>query len=160
LLEEDFFFIKPVDLALLAKIEAFCQEHNVDRFSLQSKHGYSFSDWPKTGLTIDDLPVYQADQRVGISFALEASIWKRSFLLDNLKVGLSDSQIEVWVSNAIRQNSQVIYALDQPVMDYRDAVRGGKTVITLHDDPLRLVAEPGHSRALYPIGEGSETLLL
>ena len=141
LLEDDFYFLRPVDLQLLNQVCDFCIEKEVDRFSLQSKNAHSFQDWPRTHERVGTHPVYEASPQVEIPFSLEASVWKKSFLRSHLKEGHNDARIEIRVSEEIRFMPHKIYALDVLVMGYCDAMRGGRTVICLHDDPLRLVGK-------------------
>jgi hypothetical protein len=160
LLEEDFYIVKPVPIELLRKVWNYCWKNNVDRFSLQSKNTHSFTDWKETEDKIGDYLIYQTVPEVEILFSLEASIWKREFLLRHLEKELSDAQIEVEVSHKLRnQNiSHKIYALDKIVIEYRDVMRDGREEIRLLRSPLRMT---GPALALYPQGgEESEELSL
>jgi hypothetical protein len=89
LLEEDFYLLRPVDLQLLDQVCDFCVEKGVDRFSLQSKNAYRVSDWSQSCEQVGSHPVYEAPLQATL-FALEASVWKRSFLLNHLRAGCSD----------------------------------------------------------------------
>jgi hypothetical protein len=141
LLEDDFYFLRPVDLQLLQRVCNFCVEKKVDRFSLQSKNAHSFTDWPQAHERVGEHQVYRANPQVQISFSLEASVWKRSYLLSHLRAGQSDANIEIEVSNQVRFTNHKTYALDVLVMEYCDGMRRGETVIHLQDDPLRLVGK-------------------
>ena len=159
LLEEDFYLIKPVDVQLVESIVHFCRQHEVDRFSLQSKNEHSHSDWPSTNYLIENHLVYRTSPLVRFPFSMEASVWKRAFLLEHLKHGKSDHKLEHQVSNKIRFLPHTICALSVYVMQYRDAHRRGSQSIQLHENPLRLEASPGWDATLFPEG-GSGCLLL
>ena len=159
LLEEDAYLINTVDLKLLSKIRWFGEIAEVDRFTLQSKNNYRVTDWDTVGV-VSALSVYQATKKVLPHFGLDASIWKKQFLLDHLGDSQNDWAIETHCSSKVRNGDYKIYGLDVSIMDYRDAMRGGKQVLELHDNPLRLVAETKNIKALYPQGGGSETLIL
>lgn len=171
ILEEDFYFVKPVDVGLLQRVSDFCEKHSVDRFTLQSKNAYAHSDWLPTSLEVAWYSVYQAPKEVRSLFGFDATIWKVSFVRRWLEwfVGYytrtvlqNDRGIEVNISNRLREEDVPtrVYALAKSVMDYRDAMRGGNTEIELHHDPLRLTVKPGKELALYPQGDRKETELL
>lgn len=161
-LEEDFFFVRPVDLNLLEQVWKFCEKHDVDRFSLQSKVAYKFSDWPQTEHVIDNHRVYEISDEAFYVFSMEASIWKRSFLYNNLHERQNDPEIEIETSRRLLQSKTTykVYALEHIVMHYRDAMRDGKQLIECREDPLQLVVKKGKEDCLYPLGNGSTELLL
>lgn len=162
LMEEDFYLIEDVDLNLLDRVCEFCIENEVDRFTLQSKEVYSVSDWLDTRKTIvysmvdGGNRVYQAPPQMKSHFGLDATVWKKSFLLSHITPGQSDWEMERVISPKIKESK--IYALDLSVMNYRDAMRRGKQVIQLHTDPLRLVAR--NSLDLYPEGDNDSKELI
>lgn len=156
LLEEDFWLVEDVPLNLIFDIWQFCQHNKVDRFSLQSKNAYKFSDWTLNlslvQLEIGVLRVYKTESNKVAMMGLDASVWKLSYLLNNLGTGQDDAAME-----RIRPAGATVYALDRFVLQYRDAIRRGEQVLQLHEDPLRLT---GPQLALYPQGGGSEELIL
>ncbi len=156
LLEEDFWLVKPVSLELLDQICEFCIANSVDRFSLQSKNAHSYSDWTPTPKKVIGHRVYKTNPNVVVPFSLEASVWKRSFFSHQLGVGLNDAQIEMQTSDTLRKSGWLpnICALDQTVMDYRDAMRNGERAITLHENPLRLTGTE-----LLKYGDSEELIL-
>ena len=168
LMEEDFYLIEAVDLNLLDRVCEFCMEKEVDRFSMPSKRGYAVSDWLDAGFWIHSGDytstksdkVYQAPSQVKSQFGFNASVWKKSFLLNYLRPGMSDWTMERKISaQVIKAGGHKIYALDVPIMKYRDAMRRGVQILHLKTDPLRLVANPGQSLALYPEGDNQEETL-
>lgn len=159
ILEEDFYLIKPVDVQLVESIVDFCREYEVDRFSLQSKNAHSHPHWDKTKKTVSGHEVYITNPLVKFPFSLEASVWKRSFLLDHLKHNKNDHQLEHQVSNKIRFLPYTICALDRLVMEYRDAARRGRQIIHIQEDPLHLTVVSGWENNLFPEG-GSGPLFL
>ena len=150
LMEGDFFLTREVNRSVLFRIEEFCKLHKADRFSLQSRFAHQIPSWTQTELRLGDSIVYRTNPDIRISFSLEASIWRREFLLDHLEPGCTDAQIENLVSDRIRNQEVGIYALDQPTIVYCDAVRGGKQVIHIQEYPLRLHSED--PIALHPLG--------
>ena len=164
LLEDDFYFINSVNVKLVEDIFRFCVSESVDRFSLQSKNVHSYKTWDITSHILDFRRVYKTNLGVQVPFSLEASVWKKSFLLEHLGENRDDGQIEMKTSDMLRETNKPtkIYALDQIVMHYRDMIRGGNTEIELKYDPLRLVVEEGKELALYPSGDadGRRELLL
>ena len=161
LLEVDFYFRKHVDMSLIECICQFCKQQSIDRFSLQSKNDYDFTDWPETNHKIGEHRVYKTDPRVTILFSLEASVWKRSFLLSQLQDGWNDAEIEVQASNNIRKSDAYeIRALDTVVIHYRDAMLDGKQRIWVHKNPLRFTVPEGCENVLYPFVEKSRKLIL
>ena len=159
LMEEDAYLINPVDIELLYQVATFCKLAEADRFTLQSKNNYRVSNWDSAG-SIEFMSVYQMTKKVLPWFGLDASIWKKQFLLDHLGNNQNDWAIETHCSSKVRNGDYKIYGLDVSIMDYRDAMRGGKQVLELHENPLRLIAKTKNIKALYPQGGGSETLIL
>ncbi len=169
LMEEDFYLTSHVDLQLLNDVCDFCEEQNVDRFSLQSKNVYRISNWRRTAYRVGEPhiyghpslshTVYSPIPAVKSQFGLDASVWKRSFLLDNVGYNRNDWAIETYGWTAAQ--GAKICALDVAVMKYVDAMRAGKRTMELRHDPLRLVTtHPKYNKYLYPQTNSSNTLLL
>ncbi len=147
IMEEDFFIVDRVSSELVDRVYEFCIQEEVDRFTLQSKNVYAYSDWAETGKTVEGNVIYEATPKVRALFGLDASVWKKSFLLKHLGRGQSDGDLERKTYKKICSNPFKIYALDKVIIRYRDAVRGGEQVIWLEDDPLRI---RGNIEALFP----------
>lgn len=152
ILEEDFYLIKEADMALINRVVDFCYQNGVDRFSLQTKNAYSYTDWPEVPLQVAGHTVYQAPDKLPIIYATEASVWRVAFLQEKLRKGLSEWDIEKDISNEIRGTDHRVFALDTPILEYRDAMRRGTRIINLEEDPLRLVVKLRDGLALYPTG--------
>jgi hypothetical protein len=159
LLEDDFYLIRPVDMDLMNQVCEFCVEHSVDRFSLQSKNAYSINAWTKTNLQVGGHAVYAAHVNATL-FALEASVWKCEFLVKHMARKQSDAQIERKGSRRVRRNPHKVYALDTCIMHYRDAIRNGRRVLQVEENPLRITTTFADRRHLYPNDEGPEMMLL
>ena len=171
LLEDDFWVVKPTHIYLLGVIQEFCISRQVASFSLQLKNAPSFSNWKETsGSILGHYTVYQTVSEVQTPFSLEASIWKKSFLLKWINwfvehhsdTDQTDGQIENKVSDELRTHNipTKIYALDKTLIEYRDAMRGGgERIITLREDPLRLTVAEGNELALYPQDDKQDTEL-
>ena len=160
LMEEDAYLINNVSIPILKGVFKFCVVNEVDRFTLQDKNNYRVSDWDKTDHIIGGNVVYKMTPKVLPHFGLDASIWKKQFMLDHLGENQNDWAIETHCSAKVRGGSYKICGLGSSIMTYRDAMRGGTQVLELHENPLRLVAETKNIKALYPQGGGSETLIL
>lgn len=138
LLEDDFYFVDKVNLNLLRSAFTYCEANCVDRFSLQTKNAHMCSDWHPTKDCIEGNRVYCSTPKIVIPFSLEASIWRRKFLLDSLPRGMSDSQIEIQCSARVRQTEHMIRSLDKSIMTYMDAQRDGSQLIHVIDHPLQI----------------------
>tara|TARA_R110000824_G_scaffold172434_1_gene350282 strand:- start:17458 stop:18126 length:669 start_codon:yes stop_codon:yes gene_type:complete len=150
LIEDDFFFIRAVIIEKLRRLGDFCREHEVDRFSLQSKNAHSFSDWTAGDLFHDGKQIFKTNEQVQIPFSMEASIWRRDFMLEHVEPWMTERDIEVTISNRIRNKSHKIYAFDDCVLHYRDAMRNGRRVISLDRKSFTLSVNKGEELALYP----------
>lgn len=159
LLEDDFLLIRPVDCNLVASIADFCLERQADRFSLQSKNAHHFPHWSRTGWEVTGLPVYRSTPQVTNFVSLEASIWRRQFLLDHLEAGWADDEIENRISDKLRETEHRVYALETLVVEYRDGLRRGRRSVRLLRQPLRLEVDAGEALALYPLGGNQDTTL-
>lgn len=139
LLEDDFYFIEPVNVPLINWVFEYCQRTHVDRFSLQTRNAHMVSTWTPTNDDINGNTVYLSNPSIVIPFSLEASVWNRKFLCNNLLPGLNDSEIETQVSKQIRKRSDCrICALDKSIMSYMDASRDGQQVIHVTENPFQL----------------------
>lgn len=123
LLEHDFFITHPVNIILFEAIWDFCNNEGADRFSLQSKNAHSYPFWSYTDKEILGNTVYSSNAEVKLPFSLEASIWRRKFLLENIALGENDAEIEINGSKRIRAFPTKIFALDTIVINYLDAIR-------------------------------------
>jgi hypothetical protein len=133
LLEEDFYLISRVRVELLTAVYDFCVSNSFDRFTLQSKENYQNPEcWLPSSHRVLEHVVYQATSGVGALLGMDASIWKRSFLLKHLLPGRTERQIEVDGSNNMRATMDCkIGALDKTVLYYVDVIRGGKQILTV-----------------------------
>lgn len=126
LMEHDFFLTHPVNTELLQGIWDYCVTEKVDRFSLQSKNAHMYPHWDETNKTVCGYKIYRTNDKVVFPFSLEASIWRRKFLLANISPGESDARIEIHGSRKVHKLYTKIYALDFEVIQYLDAVRSGR----------------------------------
>ncbi len=157
IMEEDFYLAEEVDIELLHTIFNWCRASEADRFSLQSKNAHSYKDWDKSSYQlIGDHQIYQTNPNVMYPFSLEASVWKKDFLVKWLNMGshpsYNDGQIENEVNRLLRETEAQtkIYALDTLVMTYLDVMRGGEDEIKFLPENMTFYGEP---IALYPDGK-------
>jgi len=143
LLEEDFYLLDVVKLNVLTAIEEYARVKDFDRFSLQSRNDYLYTDWNVCG-KLSGENIFKADDKVKCLFSLEASVWNKSFLKNHLERGFSDREIETKMSDKIRGKEYTILALDEPIMKYKDACVGGQQRIKVEDGELYLLVQGGN----------------
>lgn len=138
LLQEDFYLYEDVDKNFLKECKEFAEGFEVDRFSLQArKDGYEM-----TSVDFGEVAgraVYQLMPTERYLCSLEASIWRRKFLLENLESGYSDRSIELEMSKRVKQGSR-IFVPEEPVLVYTDAFRGGEPRMVEKDGYLEVTA--------------------
>lgn len=139
LLEEDFFLLKPTNQELLERAKIFSIERGVDRFSLQAG-GIPY--YRNNFVEYEGYIVRATDRNICI-ISLEASIWRRDFLMGILDNGMTDRQIECICSDKVRGKSYAVYGFNQPVFYYKDAVIGGEKRIDIREDGIYLLTQSG-----------------
>lgn len=116
LLHEDFYLTEPPDLELMGELVNLAKEKNADRVSLMGNH--SPHRTLQNGLHYKYLP----DMPYQVSF--EASIQRKGFLLDNMKLNENPWDAE---RNRIKEKvNGNIWASAKPCIFYGDKLRGGK----------------------------------
>lgn len=146
LLKEDFYFLSEVDKNLMAKCEEFAVQEGVDRFSLQSvEDGYKNTS--EVYKDIGGLKIFRILSSEKYLCSLEASIWKRQFLLDNLFLGGSDRDVELNMSKQVKGFAK-IFVPEKKILDYTDALRGGQERIKWEGNKMILLTPDGWQHKL------------
>ena len=113
ILHEDFFLTRDVDVEGIRKLWDYTVENKVDRASLLGNH---------TPLrTYKEREYWRYNAAAEYQFSFEASIQKRSFLLEHLKKGQDPWESETQA----KVHGAYVIATEEPLIFYQDALRRG-----------------------------------
>lgn len=133
LLKEDFYLYKSVDKKFLEECKEFAIGYGVDRFSLQSR-GDGYEKTSELFGEAEGRSIYEFYPTEQYLCSLEASIWKTEFLKKYLKPNESDAEIEINMSKRVK--NALIVVSEERVLQYTDAMRGGKERLKEEDGYL------------------------